>query len=308
MIQLPGNLTFRLTRLYERLLPVELFCRLFLGLAGIRAWNHHLIKGPADSLAYPECLRFAGPTSPPRLERQTLYLTRVLEMIPDRLPLPDWRARCEIAGLDPIRKALAARQPVVLAFAHFGGYRLLRSWLRATGIPTALLVAEPRTRRSRVLKAQDRLAAMPEVPVTFDGRSLAGAIRFLQAGHCLGTAIDVSAGRHVRVPLDAGWHFRLTTGAIRLARRTSALLIPASVVVQPGCRFKIELGEPTPREMLDADDDLPAARHLVDQFVPIWTSNPDQWTESLHQCFESPARQPGHHALHPAHDEAAQPA
>lgn len=281
------RLFFHGVRWMERRLSVRNLYRILRLHAFVRA----ALKGIPASVPLPACL---GASTPVRTTREWWirgFLNQLLEYLPDRLAEPKWMDRCRIAGLDQVLQARQNGRPVVLAFSHFGAFRLSRFWLRAAGVPTATLHNGRAKNRTRLKKLEDGFCPFPEIPTAFYLDQLREVSGFLAAGNSLLIAMDHAAGNQMSVPVCDGWTFRMATGAVRLAVRHRAELIPCVVLDEGRWRFQIKLGRPVPAEYLAAEIDLtPAGKHLLNEMLPHFRNHPKQCSSQLIKCFHlSPA-------------------
>jgi len=222
-----------------------------------------------------------------REERMKVYLNQILEYFPERLAEPKWMSGCRITGLDCLQQARQNGRPVVLAFRHCGSYFLLRPWLRAAGFPVAVLVGGKSEDRSKMRRREDRISPFPGVPTVFYLDQLRAADKFLAAGNSLLVAIDYVAGKQMDVPVGDGRTFRMATGAVRLAIRHGAELIPCSIIDEGLWRFQIELGRPVPAEYLATETDLvPAGKHLLNELLPHFRNHSGQCSDQLVRCSQ----------------------
>lgn len=279
MSDLRARLFAPVLRGLDRVLPARvLFATLYPG-ALVRSVLHGLTKGgPTD--AWPACLdRPVGKRSG-RWYRVPIYLNRLFEVLPDRLATEKWRHCCRFIGLENARKAVSDGQPVILAFAHLGPVSQLRSWLRAAGLPVAMLIGGQARTRSQLLRRKDRWALFPEVPTSFYQDQLSAAIRHLRNGGILAVAMDIAAGRQLDLPVSSGWIFRMPTGPVRLARQQRAALVPCVISTPGPWRFHVELTAPVPEQALEAGD-IAACTDLWSRMLPLLLQHPDQWTPQL---------------------------
>jgi len=86
--------------------------------------------------------------------------------------------------------------------------------------------------------------------------------------------------------VDERWQFGMASGAIRLAMRNSAELIPGSIAEVGAWRFQIHLGPPVPASMLASGDPIPVGKHLLDAMLPVLRQHPEQCTERLVKQFK----------------------
>ena len=212
-----------------------------------------------------------------RQRRMSRYMNRYLEYFPDRLADPKWRDNCTIVGRSHLLKVRENGRPAVLAFCHFGPIYFMRSWLRANGIPSAALLAgESETHRDLNL-ITDHLIRFPQIPTTFYLDQLREATEFLAAGNLLFVALDGTTGKQMDVPFCDGWTFQMSTGAVRLAMRHQAELIPCVIIGEGPWLFRIEVGKPVPKEFLTAESGWTrAGNHLLSELLPHFLAHPEQ--------------------------------
>jgi hypothetical protein len=277
---------FPLLRLAERWLSVSQLHALVQPYVLARSTAHFLLRTTAAPGPLPDFLRPAGSATVVRQQRRQLYLNRLLEHFPDRLSDPKWLGHCRIEGLDHVRQAQADGRPVILAFCHFGPYYLLRLWLRAAGLPVTMLVQGQAATRRRWLRFTDRLVPFPDIPNGLYQDQLLALDDFLAPGRVLGVALDARHGKQMTLPFCPGWDYQMPTGAVRLAGRHQAALIPCTIVDDGHWRFRIRLDPPVPREYLAADADWTAAgSYLLAALQPQMAARPDQVTSVLLRCL-----------------------
>lgn len=278
---------FHAIRFLDLVLPVAVLRWALFPWAALRA----LLPTPClqPSREWPMCLG-PDPGCHPRpwSQRVRHHLDRVPAFLPDRLGSPRWRERFEFTGIGPLEAARMAGQPVVLAFCHFGPIVLISHCLRARGIPATPLVAGEARNRPLIHRLKDRYLPFPEVPgaLYLDQIREAAALGTTTA---LLVALDVRADRTVDVPLADGWQFRVATGAIRMAARKRALLVPCTVLSVGPWRFRIELGRPVPEAFLGPVPDVSrAATHLVSELFPLQKAYSDHWCRELLESLRKP--------------------
>jgi len=277
-----GLWLFPVIRRAERRLSVQGLFRVLRPYALVRAG----LRGIPASVPLPAGLGAVKAVPTIRQWRANGYLNEILEYFPERLAEPKWAKRCRINGLDYLQQARQSRRPVVLAFCHFGPFFLLRTWLRAAGFPVAALVGGKRASRARLRRQKDRVSLLSEIPMAFHLDQLRAADEFLDAGQVLMVAVDTVIGRQTSVPAGEGWTFQMATGAMRLAMRHGAELMPGIIIDEGRWRFRIELGRPVPAEYLAAEDNLVAAgKHLLDEWLPCFQNHPELCLNQLIQCF-----------------------
>jgi len=278
-------LRFVLIRWLERRLPVRNLYRILKPVAFTHA-VFPLFKRQPPPAPVPDCLGTGKSVCPEHANRMSWFLNRTLQYFPDELPAAKWRNCCRIVGLDHLEKARCAGHPVVLAICHFGPYYLLQCWLHAAGYPVAALVGATSKSHSRFRQLNDRISPFVENPSMFFVDQLRQVNEFLAAGKFLLITIDSDAGKQMSVPVRDGWIFQMATGAVRLAKRHQAELIPCSMIDEGGWQFRIELGQPVPREYLAAEaDGISAGKHLVEEMAVHFQACPEQCSTALVQHF-----------------------
>jgi len=220
-------------------------------------------------------------------QRRAFYLNQIVDYFPDRLAGPKWRGRCRIEGIGHLQAAQQKRRPVVIAFCHFGPFMLLRPWLRAAGFPATVLMGGKASRRSPMRRFMDRYLLWPKSPPALYHDHWHEVAENLKAGHPLLVAVDVPGGKQIHLPFCESWTFQMASGAVRLAIRHQAELIPCNIIDEGNWRFRIRLGRPVPRDFLTADADwFRAGKHLLDEMLPDFHAHPKQCTTDLIRCLK----------------------
>jgi hypothetical protein len=273
---------FPILRQMERTLPVQRLYSVLQPFAFARAVFNTAFKNSRSRMPLPACLKVVRTGRSARQERMKTYLNHFTGRFQDRLAEDKWMSNCHIKGLEHIRQARQNGCPVVLAFCHFGPYYLLRFWLRAAAIPVATVVGGKSKSRPRLSRFEDHFSPFQTIPAAFHLDQLRAMVGFLAAGNLLLIAIDGKAGSRVNVPFCDGWNFQMATGAVRLAIRHQAELIPCSIIDEGRWRFRIELGRPVPREFLTPEaDGLCAGKFLLNEMLPHFQAHPEQCSNDL---------------------------
>ena len=248
----------------------------------VRAALNNAFKKTRPAPALPDFLRTPRTIKTRILQRTDIYLNSVIENFPDRLAAPKWMANCRIEGLAHLQEAQRNGRPVVLAYCHVGPFYVAHFWLRTMGFPVVSLVGGKSAKRTRLARLQDRFCPLPEMPVTLYLDQLRELAEFLAAGNLLYMAIDTPTGKQMIVPFCDGWDFQMATGAIRLAIRHQAELIPCSIIDEGSWHYRIALGRPVPREHLTAEADWSrAGKHLLGEMLPLFQTRPDQCWDAM---------------------------
>ncbi len=240
----------------------------------------------AERLAVPGYFEQTRPSGKTPRVKPRAALNYVIGYLEDRLTAGKWQRCCQMSGLEGLQKARDEGRPVVLAMVHFGPVFLLPCWLRSAGIRLITLRNGKAESRIRLKRMKDRLSPFPEIPTVLYLDQLRELVGVLSAGNALLIAIDQPNGKLVDVPLDNGWTFRMATGAIRLASRYGAELIPCSIIEEGNWRFRIEVGQPVPTEYLAGEPDMVrAGKHLLTQMFPQIQPHLAQCRPVFFQCF-----------------------
>ena len=281
-----GLLFFFVIRGAERIFSVRSLYRVLIPLVMGRAAINTAFKKLRPQPALPEFLLAPGSRRSARQFRQNYYLNHFLEFFPERLAEAKWADGCHIEGLDRLQEAGRNRRPVVLAFCHFGSYFLLHLWLRAAGIPAAVLVGGLAADRPGFFRLENRFSPFPGIPTAFYEDQLRQAANFLAFGNPLLVSIDTPLGKQSEVPFCADWTFQMGTVALRLAARHQAELVPCSIVDLDHWRFRIVLGRPVPREFLARETGwVRAGKHLLAEMLPVFQAHPEQCAAHLLRCL-----------------------
>jgi lauroyl/myristoyl acyltransferase len=208
--------------------------------------------------------------------RTELNLVRFLWMIPDRLKEARWQRRCRCTGRKQFEQLCVQDRPVILAVLHFGPLLVLRYWLRAHGWAAAFLSDLLLSCGDYVQRLSDQATGLGAIPHTFDVKRLKPVYQFLRPSRILIIAVDGAHGRHCEVAAD-DWSLRMAPGALRLAARTNAIMVPCLVGAERPLRLSIHFGDPVPDDWVADPTRHPAACvHLLREFLPLLRAQPEQ--------------------------------
>jgi lauroyl/myristoyl acyltransferase len=288
-------------RALERVLPVGLlYALLWPFIAVSTAWE---LFGPRQVLR--RLHRLPVSLRPPlsatawawRIWRQRLELNmaRLIWLWPDRLHTARWQRRCRCTGLEQFEQLRARGRPVVVAVLHFGPAPVLRYWMRARGLPVAALATRPPSwgapYRATVDRLSDKVSGLAGVAHVFNLSQLKSMYYFLDAPRLLYMAVDGGEGRQWSVPGD-DFSLLLAPGALRVAARSHAAVIPCLIRADGPLRLAIHFGRPVPDEWVGDPGQHPAAcAHLLREFRPVLQAQPEQCTARLLSRFGPPVRQ-----------------
>ncbi|MBI4498115.1 MAG: lysophospholipid acyltransferase family protein [Chloroflexi bacterium] len=221
-------LVFQLARLLLPLLPERLTYALATG-AGDLAY---LLYAPGRRVVRDNLRHVLGPNvSPGRLRRTTREVFRTtarnyvnLFLLP-QVDLDTLDRQVLWQGLPYFEEALARGQGMVLAGAHLGSFDILSQLAAHRGTPLAVLVEPLRQpqlfRLVAGLRSSLGLRMLPTTPA-----GIKTAIKLLRAGGVVGILCDRDI-QHRGLRLDFfGEEASLPTGAVELALRTGAALVP----------------------------------------------------------------------------------
>jgi lauroyl/myristoyl acyltransferase len=197
----------------------------------------------------------------------------------DRLSEARWRRRVEIEGLADLKRVLADR-PVVLVTIHTSSVVALAPLIRATGIPTAAMPADPSWFTSPARRRKVALAErIGDAPV-FGRGSMRDLIAYLKPGRLVLIAADHSGGRQVEVPWSGGRALFSTT-AFRVARSTGSAVVPVLITTTGRWRYRITLLPAVPAQLVVSQDHEAAAADVAERLVPLAAAVPEQATDNL---------------------------
>jgi KDO2-lipid IV(A) lauroyltransferase len=192
----------------------------------------------------------------------------------------EMRARIPVVGRENIDAALAKSKGVLILSAHLGNFFLIGSRLAIEGIPTFVLVNQPRDGRfaelmdqyrlqvrQKTIHARPRRMALQELNDVLRGNQ---AVVMIADEYRKGSGIEVSLfGRAVIA----------RRGPVTLALRTGAAIVPACMVRQPDNSLKLIIEpelklERTIRGKAQIRDNTILITQWLERTVRAY---PDQW-------------------------------
>jgi KDO2-lipid IV(A) lauroyltransferase len=194
-----------------------------------------------------------------------------------RLSLEQIRASVEVRGWEKVEAALASRRGTIMISAHLGNLDLVGQTIVAYGVPIQVLAQplEPAAlfRYVAALRASKGLQIIPVGPA-----ALRRVIATLKAGGMVGIVGDRDLqGRGLPVPFF-GEAAHLPTGAIELALRQKAILLPA-FVHRKDSGYLAEVEEPIP--LLDTGDRKADIRANLERWAALLErrirAHPEEW-------------------------------
>lgn len=274
--------SFCFVRMGERLLPTSVVSLLLWPPAA--AWDllHLRRRKPVAGWR-----RFPKSWQPKRWRfylRQSLglYHAQFLYLWPDRLRTSRWQSRCRFEGESNLIAAGEEKRAVVLASLHFGPFEVLPYWLRAHGIVTTSVRADPPESLKSLTSYQYSLSPPADVPVFLLTSEMTPLPRFSHLRELLGPGrrllvmVDVNRGPQFHLPFE-NRSFRMASGAIQLAMLANAELIPCLIAETASWKFAVHFGTPVPRHYLGKSPDMQAiGAHLLTQFSKVVSRYPEQ--------------------------------
>jgi lauroyl/myristoyl acyltransferase len=282
-----GLAFFFVIRGLERLLSPGGFYALWRPFAFSRAALNNAFKKSRPLPPLPECFHFEKSARLARQQRADFYLNHMVEFFPDRLAGAGWLERCKFEGLEHVRQSLQNKRPLILATCHFGPYYLFRFWVRAANIPVMELFGGDSKKYTRLMRFRDRLSPLPEIPPIFFQNQLREMNALLDAGNVMGLMIDTPFGKQMDIPYGDGWTFQMATGAVRMAIRHQADLIPCLIADEGRWHFRAVFGRPVPKNFLTPESEWnPAGKHLLEEMKPVFQKYPEQCLSDLTRCLK----------------------
>ena len=274
--------SFYFVRFCERLLPPSVLSLVLWPFAA--AWDLVQLR---ERKPWAHWQRFPRSWRPKRWRfflRQSLglYHSQLFYMWPDRLTNPRWLSRCRFEGERELIAPGEEDRGVVLASLHYGPFEILPYWLRAYGIPTTSVRADPPEALQSLTNYQYSLSPPADVPLFVFASDLTPMPRFshlrkiLGPGRRLLVMVDPDRGLMADVLFEDRL-FHMATGAIRLAQMTGAKLIPCLITEEFTWKFTIHFGTPVAQKWLGRSPDMQViGSHLLQEFSKVVRRYPAQ--------------------------------
>ena len=296
-------LKYFLFRLASKLVP-RLPIRLSYGLAWIGAEvAYHVAHGPRNAVASNLRHVFGPHADGRKLARAVrgVFHTVAYNYV-DMFLIPQISGsrlleRVTITNFEALLDSYAQKKGVVLTTAHFGNFDLLMQLSVAYSIPVTVLVEplspEPLFELVQGLRSSHGVRLIPVGPT-----ALREALRVLRSGGVLGIAADRNLQeRGITVPFF-GEETQLPTGALELALRTGAVVLPVFGLRLPGRRYQISVEEPMELDHTGSESEV-VVRNLL-RLVPILErhirEHPEQWV-MFDPLWKDAALKDGHRKL-----------
>ena len=184
-----------------------------------------------------------------------------------------------LEGLDYVREAQAAGRGVVLASAHYANPEFAVQGLAAAGIKVYALVEPLRPRElGRLMRGLRTVHGHEYEEVSFG--AIKKAIAWLRAGGVVAILVDRDIQKRGIEIEFCGSPAKFPTGAVDLAMRTGAVLLPGWVRRTGGFKVEAIVGPPLPLVLTGhADEDLRVnTARLLALFERHLKRDPGQWS------------------------------
>ena len=192
----------------------------------------------------------------------------------------------DVAALEPLRRAVAAGERVILITAHVGNWELGAVLAGQADLPVSVVYVPDAFGEAELFRSLlRRLGSVEEIPIRPDDHlsSLPVLRAFAQK-----RLVALQGDRDFR---DAGVALpffgapaRFPTGPFHLARMTGAVLVPTFIAYASDHRFEIELGERIVVERsADRDGDI---RRAMERWVEILESAVARWPSQWYTFFD----------------------
>jgi KDO2-lipid IV(A) lauroyltransferase len=184
-----------------------------------------------------------------------------------------------LTGLEYVREAQAAGRGVVLASAHYANPEFAVQALAAAGIKVFALVEplEP-PELGRLMRGLRTVHGHRYEPVNFS--TIKDALTWLRNGGVVAILVDRDIQKRGVVLPFCGYPARFPTGAVDLALRTNAVLMPGWVRRTGGFKIDAAIGPPLAlvRTGARADDLRVNTARLLALFEKHLRQDPGQWS------------------------------
>ncbi|MHB8515293.1 MAG: lysophospholipid acyltransferase family protein [Dehalococcoidia bacterium] len=184
-----------------------------------------------------------------------------------------------LEGLEYVREAQAAGRGVVLASAHYANPEFAVQGLAAAGIKVFALVEPLRPPElSRLMRSLRTVHGHQYEEVSFG--AIKKAIAWLRGGGVVAILVDRDIQKRGVEIAFCGYPAKFPTGAVDLAMRTGAVLLPGWVRRTGGFKVEAIIGPPLPLVLTGrADEDLRAnTARLLALFEQHLKRDPGQWS------------------------------
>ena len=194
------------------------------------------------------------------------------------------RFRLALAGEDAITRALAAGRGAILVTCHLGSWEVAAMELARRGIPLSVVTGE---QLGRLAPAVRRYKAARGIAVVRPADGMRSLYRHLAANRVVVLLLDGDVVRGARETSFLGRATRLPFGALRLAARSGAPILPAVMRRTGPGRFAAHILPPVAL----APDARVTMRALVAPIEAAIAADPEQWC-LFRPVWPEPRRRP----------------
>jgi|GEM_PF-5052915 len=209
----------------------------------------------------------------------TWYATVCVPILYDLLDREDLAKHFQIMGKRP--QDYPRDRPLIVVFLHAGGFGIIRALERSRGMAAASYGALPKilTSLQKVFRRGDQRYQLTGVLHYLLPGAPRELVKFVKPGRMLCIAADGLFDQWTQ-PIDSGGVIlHLNDGAIKLAIKSGAILIPAWVDQKGAFDFRISYGDAVPDSMLQRKEETTAAlEYLARQFWQHAKANPEALT------------------------------
>lgn len=213
-----------------------------------------------------------------------------------RLDVDELSRTLTIHNVGQFEEALAQKKGVIIATAHMGNFDLVVQVLAARTqkltVPVEPLQPERLFRLVTGLRSSQGLTFLP-----MGIAGLRSAVRALKQGEIVAVACDRDIkGNGCRLDF-MGKEASFPTGAVDLALKTGALIVPAFSVREPNNRFSIYMEPPLELKSQGGSDHQYLVREGMRQLVAIIEkhvrAHPEQWVAAFDLIWDNQGRERG---------------
>ena len=182
-------------------------------------------------------------------------------------------------GLEYIREAQRAGHGVVVASAHYANPEFALQGVAAAGLKMFAIVEQlDPPELGRLMRGLRAVHGHQYEPISFT--TMKKAINWLRNGGAVAILIDRDIQKRGIELTFCGYPARFPTGAVDLAMRTNAVLIPSWVRREDGFKIRATIGPPLPLVVTgNTEEDLRVnTQRLLNRFEKHLRQDPGQWS------------------------------
>lgn len=205
--------------------------------------------------------------------------------------LPAERLRAQVIGggvhdLEPVRRAQAAGQRVILMTAHLGNWELGSVLAGQAGLPLAVVyVPDAFGEAERFRSFLRSFGELEEIPIhPEDHLASLPVLRAFEAGKVIALQGDRDWNDRGVEATFFGAPARFPIGPFHLARMTRAVLMPVFIAYAPDHRIEIELGAPIAvATTADREGDV---RRALAEWIPVLERAVRRWPTQWYTFYD----------------------